>query len=290
MAVYDCMHYWIENDLLEIRFNEHWDHVDKFVIVEAGETHTGLKKPFNFDHERFKPYMDKIVYRKFDSFDQAMIDYPHLVDEFVTMDRGTQQSSADWGRDHFQCNFVLQALLDIGAQDDDIVYVSCPDELLRAGTFETVKAHLEPITDHGNMPIIMFKYMTYGYKFNLLHKSWEESDSSGMVSKLSTYKKRLPATLRDQRICTHLINNAGWHFTFMDQNGGEDILAKQRAWAHSRDYDPNHTKLKFDSSTREEALARFLADYKLVKVDTAPGLQPQYILDNFEKFKNYFSE
>jgi len=289
MAVYDCMHYWIENDLMEIRFNEHWDHVDKFIIVEAGETHTGLKKSFNFDHERFKPYAEKIVYRKFDSFDQAYIDYPHLVDEFVTLDRGTAQSSADWGRDHFQCNFVLQALMDIGATDDDIVYVSCPDEMLRASTFATVNKMFATENDHDNMPVVMFKYKTYAYKFNLLHKDWQESDSSGMVSKLSTYKKRLPATLRDQRICTHIINNAGWHFTFMDQNGGEDILAKQRAWAHSRDHDPNHSKLKFDSSTPEEALARFLADYKLTPVPLEEGLQPQYILDNLVELRDYLS-
>ena len=70
---------------------------------------------------------------------------------------------------------------------------------------------------------------------------------------------------------------------------GEKILAKQRAWAHSRDHDPNHSKLKFDSSTPEEALARFLADYKLTPVPLEEGLQPQYILDNLVELRDYLS-
>ena len=69
MAVYDCFPFFNENDLLEIRINQHWDFVDKFIITEAGETHTGKPKPFNFDHERFEQYKSKVIYRTFDSFE-----------------------------------------------------------------------------------------------------------------------------------------------------------------------------------------------------------------------------
>ena len=39
MTRYDCCMFYNENDLFEIRLNQHWDFVDKFVVVEAGETH-----------------------------------------------------------------------------------------------------------------------------------------------------------------------------------------------------------------------------------------------------------
>ena len=63
MTVYDCTMFFNENDLFEIRLATHNEFVDKFIVVEAGETHTGHKKPFNFDHERFKPWADKFEIR-----------------------------------------------------------------------------------------------------------------------------------------------------------------------------------------------------------------------------------
>ena len=68
MAVYDCCSFLNENDIYELRINQHWDFVDKFIVLEAGETHTGLKKPFNFDQKRFEKYSEKLIYRTFDSF------------------------------------------------------------------------------------------------------------------------------------------------------------------------------------------------------------------------------
>ena len=50
---FEASMFFQENDLLEIKLNQHWNFVDKFIIVEAGETHTGVKKDILFDHERF---------------------------------------------------------------------------------------------------------------------------------------------------------------------------------------------------------------------------------------------
>lgn len=285
MAVYDCMHFWVENDLLEIRINEYWDKVDKFIIVEAGETHTGKPKPYNFDHERFAPYMDKIVYRTFDSFDQAFKDYPHLVDEYLFHDRGPNKNNMDWVRDHFQCNFTLEVLNEIGADDNDVVFISCPDEILRK---EAVAAATEMIVNSNpdSPPIIMFKYDLFAYKLNLLNKTWQESDSTGQASRCSTFRKTLPATLRGPRACTHIMNNAGWHFCFMDGKSGEDVLAKQQAWAHSRDVEPGK-KIKYENSNTEEALIRLFDDYPVRKVSMEVGVLPEYVVNNQEKYLNY---
>jgi beta-1,4-mannosyl-glycoprotein beta-1,4-N-acetylglucosaminyltransferase len=285
MAVYDCMTFWMENDLLEIRINQHWDKVDKFIIVEAGETHTGKKKPYNFDHERFKPYMDKIIYRTFDSFDQAMKDHPELTEAYW-FDRGPDKNSMDWARDHFQCSYIRHVLDEVGAADDDIVYICCTDELLRSSSFDSVKQLLTTNVDVNNPPVVMFKHWLYAYKFNLVHKTPQEADTTSMATLCSTYRKTLPATLRDQRTCTHVINDAGWHFCFMDGKDGEDILAKQQAWAHSRDVEEGKT-LKYDNQTPHDALVRLFDDYSVKKVPLDTYHQPQYIIDNQDKFENY---
>ena len=80
MTVYDCCPFWNENDLYELRLNQHWDFVDKFIVTEVGETHTGNKKPFNFDHDRFEKYKSKIIYNKFESFEEEINNNTYLLE------------------------------------------------------------------------------------------------------------------------------------------------------------------------------------------------------------------
>ena len=44
MKIYDCIIFNGENSILEIRLNELNELVDQFVIIEFGETFTGIKK------------------------------------------------------------------------------------------------------------------------------------------------------------------------------------------------------------------------------------------------------
>ena len=102
-----------ENDLFELRINQHWDFVDKFVVLEAGETHTGLKKPFKFDKKRFEKYSEKLIYKTFDSFDEEIPKNLHLMDQFTTHDRRPfGQTTDDWVRDHFQGNYLFKIVLE----------------------------------------------------------------------------------------------------------------------------------------------------------------------------------
>ena len=66
--VYDCFPFFNELDLLEIRLNVLKDGVDRFVIVEAGETHTGKPKPFYFEENRgrFAEFLARFEYVKVD--------------------------------------------------------------------------------------------------------------------------------------------------------------------------------------------------------------------------------
>ena len=108
MTVYSCCMFLNENDLFEIRLNEQWDYVDKFIVIEAGETHTGLKKPLQFDHARFEKYASKIVYHTFASFDEEMPKYPGLIDNHARTAYGQTNSSPDFVRDHFQHNYMAK--------------------------------------------------------------------------------------------------------------------------------------------------------------------------------------
>ena len=205
MKVYDCTMFLNENDLFEIRLHQEWDFVDKFIVIEAGETHTGLKKPYNFDQKRFEAFAEKIVYVTFDNFDDAFAANPHLLDSVALRDRGPNHTSRDWKCDRFQMNYMYKALTDIGAQDEDIVYFSCLDEILKKEAFEHCLPAFQDTKAfyHSGLRPIFFMHMNlYGYKFNLLHKPWQEHVCS-IITQYQTFKKVLPGTIRELEVKTH---------------------------------------------------------------------------------------
>jgi len=289
MTTFDCCMFLNENDLYEIRLNQHWDFIDKFVVIEAGETHTGLKKPFKFDHQRFEKYKEKLHYFKIDNFADAMKEHPELLDRDALMDRGPFMESADWTRDHFQANYISVALKSLGAEDSDIVYISCLDEIIKKSAFEESLKRFEDKTalfNHGLRPVFGFHYYLYAYKFNLLHRHWRDH-VAGMITEYYNLKILHPATFRTRGISTHShIEDAGWHFTFLDSTDGEMVLEKQRSWAHSRDKYPGQ-KVKFDHVTKEEALQRFFNDYPVQQVPVTKDTHPEYIVNNLDKLQNF---
>ena len=62
--IYDCFQFFNELDMLKIRLNVMSPIVDKFVISEATETFSGLKKPLYYEEnkEMFAEFADKIIH------------------------------------------------------------------------------------------------------------------------------------------------------------------------------------------------------------------------------------
>jgi|ETNvirnome_6_100_1030635.scaffolds.fasta_scaffold00022_3 beta-1,4-mannosyl-glycoprotein beta-1,4-N-acetylglucosaminyltransferase len=306
MAVYDCFPFFNENDLLEIRLNQHWDYVDKFIVTEAGETHTGLKKPFNFDHERFKKYDSKIIYHQIKDFRKEIQEVgAEVLDNYSLRDRSQNgQFTDDWVRDHFQGNYPVKILKELGAKDTDITYFSAVDEILSDQGFKEgiarfvnkdemyeLKSGGEKVHSQNNQPVLIrptfgFFLDTYVYKFNLFCKKI----SVAQMTEFSVLKQMLPSTMRGMSMGTHpSVDNAGWHFTFMDNTDGDRVLQKQKSWAHSRDVIPGQ-KVKFTHTTKKEALERLFEDLKVTKVPITEQSHPKYLIDNLEKYKDYICE
>jgi hypothetical protein len=62
MAVYDCFMFNNELDLLELRLSVLDGVVDRFILVEAGQTHAGLAKPLHFQEnaDRFARWRGRV--------------------------------------------------------------------------------------------------------------------------------------------------------------------------------------------------------------------------------------
>ena len=298
MAVYDCCMFLNENDIYEIRINEHWDFVDKFIVLEAGETHTGMKKSFNFDVKRFEAYSEKLIYITFDNFEEEMEKYPELD---CPLGRELHKNAEAWGRDHFQGNYLSKILFDLGAKDDDIVYISSADEIISKDAFERAAKRFEDkaslffgvdtrtnkvlLPGVGLRPVFGFHMRYYIYKLNLYPKNLDWV-IAGMITEVGNFRKVLPATIRSLGLTTHdHIGNGGWHFTFQDNTNGEMVYTKQHSWAHAFDGLEGHRRA--DTKTPEEALARLSLEYPLTSMVITPETHPEYILNNLNRFRNY---
>ena len=66
MRIFDCTTFYNENFILDVRFNILDPYVDKFIVCESGYSHSGEKKNFNFDINKFEKFKNKIIYLKID--------------------------------------------------------------------------------------------------------------------------------------------------------------------------------------------------------------------------------
>jgi beta-1,4-mannosyl-glycoprotein beta-1,4-N-acetylglucosaminyltransferase len=296
MAVYDCCTFFNENDLFEIRLNQHWDFVDKFIVVEAGETHTGIKKPFNFDHERFKPYAEKIVYRTFDSFKETIKSHPEYYDPFNAQINDFKQ---EWINDNYQQSYVQSALKELGAQDSDIILVQPVDEIIRKEAFyQALEVFKDPstytvtdpqggrLTVKDMRPMFAFQLDLYVFKFNWLAR---RNNFDGQITEYCNYKKVIPLTARFVGLHTHPpIPNGGWHFSYADSGVGEKVLYKMRSFAHATDPGRGiNGKTKMQSSDEDEAIQILVNEFHPQVVPMTAETHPEYVLNNLEKYKDY---
>ena len=63
MKIYDCITYFDEPMLFDLRLNILGEYVDKFIVIEAMHTHSGNNKKLNFEINNFKKFKNKIIYK-----------------------------------------------------------------------------------------------------------------------------------------------------------------------------------------------------------------------------------
>lgn len=261
MAIIDSVMYFGENDVLEIRLEELWGLVDKFIITEATITFSGKEKKMYWEQskDRFKKYMSKIVY---------------LVADLTPNGNPTLVEYAQ--RDYFVNR--------VDFSENDIFIISDIDEIPRSST---LKKYNLPVVLQAYKRCILIHSMHY-YYVNCRciegSKKWKgaivvsgEELKSGMLP--STIRRRL----RGRGECL-TIWKGGWHFSYL--GGIEKIQEKIHASAHL-EYD----KEEFYS---EEHLANCMANlldmYKRdlkFAVDNGIGF-PKHLIANRERFDHLF--
>ena len=157
MAVYDCVQYFNEDHILDLRFNILDKYVDYFVISESTKTHQGQNKKLNFDIKNFQKFKDKIKYLVAD-FDGEIKSNTHM-----------------WGEssiEKHQRNYLVEGIKD--AEDNDLIILSDSDEIPDLSKINLIKSKTK---------YVAFSQMMFMYKLNLQNLSEKNWIGSKIIKK-----------------------------------------------------------------------------------------------------------
>lgn len=243
--IYDGFLFSNELDLLEVRLNELYDVVDKFIIVESPKTHTNMDKPLLFEQnkERYARFMDKIVHI-------VASDYP-------------EWHGNPWDYERHQRHSISKGWTNL--RDHDIVMVSDLDEI---PSKEAVKNY--KVSDGFRT----FQQTLSYYKLNCICTSqkWE-------WGKILPYSiaKTMDGPCHIRYTESPIIPNGGWHFSYAG-----DVRFIQKKLAEFSHWEYNNEEYNTEdviSHRMENGLDLFGRDIQFSFVDIDESF-PQYVREN----------
>lgn len=281
MKIYDCFCYFNEDMLLELRFETLWNYVDYFVISEATYTHAGNDREAEFDISKFAKYASKIRYLKLDQRPAGDNDF--------------------WKNENFIRNNIINGLFD--ANPEDLILISDLDEIPRP---EKISLY-NPIYLRGDFDQSYYSYYLNNLWIGDVGKNNKLLQGSNVWrgTKITTYNhfinfyKANATSVRSykssgifrsikrewfKRFNVQLIQNGGWHFTWVF--GIDDIVKKLESTAHQEFNDACRKKSEIIISTINAGrdINKPNARYARVKIDES---FPIYLLNNTDKYKTY---
>ena len=298
MKIFDCITYFDEPMLFELRLNILNSYVDEFIVSEATYTHSGKKKKINFNKENFPKFKNKITHLIVDQEPD---------DLFEINDSNYKNNSF----------YRLNAIKRIEKQRNDLI------NYLKKKDFNdwVIYSDSDEIPDLSKIDfsstkskIILFKQKVFHYKFNLVLEShnWFGSKSCKIrnlqsISNLRNIKtKKYPwwriDTLfkKDKFINVNIVDNGGWHFTQLKTPN--EIYFKYKNDEHHDEFELTG----IDVADIEEMVknAYIPYDHTVDKTDFKKKISkknriyltkindnklPNYLISNKNKYLNWFS-
>jgi len=270
LKLYDCIPFYRNNLLFELRLKTLNNIVDKFIVCEATKTHSGKTKNLEFDIKKFKEYKNKIEYIVVD-------DMPNI----------NTKSKEKYPLYNFQINKLYKGIID--TDEEDLIMVSDEDEIPNP---ERIKDFKFEKFRYG-----IFLQNLYYYKFNIQNLNehngnrWPGSrickkkflKSFAWFRSLKTKNTEAPVWKFWKEKSIQLIEKGGWHFTYLMSD--KDISNKIKSSEHSefnKEEFTNISKIKFRI---ENLIDPFERKNKLAKVKINESF-PNFLVNN----QDYYSD
>jgi beta-1,4-mannosyl-glycoprotein beta-1,4-N-acetylglucosaminyltransferase len=290
MKIYDCITYFNEKILFELRLNILNDFIHKFIVIEANYTHSGKPKKLNFNINDYPKFKKKIIYVAIKKSPKN-IKYP--LEDFKRFN--------SIQRIAYQRNEILKSIK--SANNEDIIIYSDSDEIpnLNNLNFDKIKEKF-----------LIFKQNLFYYKLNLELKSvsWYGSRAckKKYLNNIDHLRNLKPKKYQWWRLDTlfnsykkrsvKIIENGGWHFSQIMTP--KQIQEKFLNDEHHDEYELNQLKFKKIKEMIEKKyiIYNHNVDKKKLKEKWNNRIYltkvsiynlPIYIQNNLKKFKNLLS-
>ncbi len=262
--IIDCITFFDNNFMFELRYNILINQVDYFVICESEYDHKGDKKGKKFI---WKDYYDKTKIKYFCKSDTFPI------------------KTNRWENQAIQREYLLKCL-DF-AEQDDYIFFSDPDEIVKPEKLNNFFL---------NKKYGIFLHDFYNYKFNLYNpyeSPWEGSRVCKKKNLKSIDFMRQKVKLKnlkynfyrfDKEKSIEIFYDSGWHFNNIMTP--EEISIKLKTFAHSEfsgDKFSSIETIKKKIKNREDLFERG-HKYKITELNQK---FPKYILENKDKFSEF---
>ena len=233
MKIIDCITYFDEPLLFELRLNVLDKFVDEFVVSEATFTHSGKKKKINFDISRYKKFKHKIKHLIISEKPDDLFE----INEKNKSNNSLYRLNAA-NRIQFQRNYINKYLKQF-SPNDWIIY-SDSDEIPNLNKIDLQKCEKK---------VIVFKQLFFYYKFNLSLTSYDWFGSKACrlkdlssIDELRNLKPKKYSWWRldtffkkDKFINIKIVDEGGWHFT--ELKTPKEIYMKHKNDEHHDEFD-----------------------------------------------------
>ena len=255
--IYDCVTFFDNNLMFDLRYNILKNVVDFFVICESKFDHQGNEKKINFINKK--------------NYDSKKIKYYILETPFP-------KNNNAWQNQVLQRKFLLESLKNVNP--DDYIFFSDPDEIPRP----------ELLIDFSlKKKFGIFLQRCFNYKLNLFnpHESpWEGTRVAKkkylksidfMRQKIKSKNLNYSFLRFDKEKSVELFNEGGWHFNnVMDP---KEISLKLKTFAHSEFSDPKFSDEQIIQDKIRRQLDLFDRGHKYFKIEIDKSF-PQFIINN----------
>jgi len=250
--IYDTFLFCNELDLLEIRLNELYEFVDKFVLVESHKTFSGQSKPLYYldNKRRFMSFADKIIRVIVSNYDRIDI-------------------NNSWQIEKYSRNYILQGLEK--CKPDDVIMLSDVDEIPRASTVQEYLYTTE---------IKTIEHQLSYYYLNCVCGAWKGTRVFHYGHLLVTC-----ADLEQYRHTNgNIIKNGGWHFSYL--GGVKAIQQKIYSYAHTELNREEFTNAKHITACMNkpcDLFGRSQHKYKFVPLDDS---FPKHVVKHQDRYQH----
>ena len=261
--IVDCFTYFNEKEILELRINLLKDYVDKFVIVDANYTHSGVKKEFTCKKTIRELGLPEDIIEVIEvDLSIENLDPPSQYDLFW------DSSITHASRERLQRDFISRCLKTNNFDDDTIFIVGDCDEILnpkylselsdrvRSCRDKIFKVDLDYLQGRADLKTYFKDGTEVEWRYSLflcLKEHMQNTPLSNIrADKFNPYPIVWPYNEQGSRM-----TGLGWHFSWMGTN--QDRLEKSKYFCHSGQIFDFSTYNEYGSSEMNEFMSSYVA-------------------------------